>query len=712
MDSIFVLDGMTEIKELSIALNQYYSKKLPIKGEDLILNNSIKCESESNFTAFCCDIFGYLLLIGESSGRILTLPYSNIKDSKKKQVFSGHNCPITGLRFTGDNNFVISCSVDGTIIVWTVTTSFSFQDSARISSFNEVLITKTDLQSKNFDQLVANSQLAQQNEAVDYDLKLKEMSNSEKLKALDYNCKLNLGAMRSLLKELTVDNEVKAKEFEIKLKKLISMFENDLSVVKENSEKELIKKYYQFDFLFKTYQELLGCQKNIVNKSLSLVNDATNPDIEDEKDIEVYYSYKLEELSKQHKMELVQLQYEIKLNEEENRQIEIDGDYETESLKRNFERQISFYKKDNEQLQLDNCFMRKKLIHDEEKIQNLNRQREAFSEFLEYKRKKHKELESRIDRLKKHVDVSTKLLVERDEKAFKIKQNNQKLEKMRFINEHQIIEFQNNINPLKASNDDLNGNIEKIEEKCREIMSEISCLKRIKEKYQDNLYLLKSNLIRMKNKYRNVQKLEKRILNAIIDLNELDDESLIKDQLEKICKTMPKLHEEISIDKEALVEIDKQTAYLKNVIKNQKKEIEHFETESKETFLLNIKENLFIGEHFRETQCKRRELEVKFKRLKSKTSLKNVPEFINDLNKIIKIFNLNNIEDTDETNIHILQLKAIEDIIGECKKEAKKLKDILDPHNDPEYKLWMNVIEKFIKLNPETTSQNSNVRQK
>jgi hypothetical protein len=39
-----------------------------------------------------------------------------------------------------------------------------------------------------------------------------------------------------------------------------------------------------------------------VNKSISLVNDVTNTDVEDEKDIEVYYSYKLEELRKQHKM--------------------------------------------------------------------------------------------------------------------------------------------------------------------------------------------------------------------------------------------------------------------------------------------------------------------------------------------------------------------------------------------------------------------------
>ncbi len=43
--------------------------------------------------------------------------------------------------------------------------------------------------------------------------------------------------------------------------------------------------------------------------------------------------------------------------------------------------------------------------------------------------------------------------------------------------------------------------------------------------------------------------------------------------------------------------------------------------------------------------------------------------------------------------------------MASVKKEAKKLK-YFDPQNDPEYKLWMNVIEKFIKLNPET-SQNS-----
>ncbi len=41
--------------------------------------------------------------------------------------------------------------------------------------------------------------------------------------------------------------------------------------------------------------------------------------------------------------------------------------------------------------------------------------------------------------------------------------------------------------------------------------------------------------------------------------------------------------------------------------------------------------------------------------------------------KFILIRNNKIILDTDETNIHILQLKAIEDIIGECKKRSKKI---------------------------------------
>ena len=425
MENLFVLEGTNEIKQLSVAVNKK-SKNLAIRNEDLFLVDSIKASLEGSFTAFCCDMFGYLILIAESSGKIFVLPFSSTKMPKKRVEFSGHCNPVTRMHFSLDNNYLITCSIDGTIIVWKITANFSFQESVQMSSFNEVLIPKTEFQAISFDQSVKNTDLKQQNEAVSYDLKLKEMSNSEKIKALDYNCKLNLSSMRSLLIELRSDNELKAREFETKLELLLNMFQNDLQVIKDNSESELIKKYNQYEILNKTRKELL---QNGLKKRESIANEK-----EQDMEIENIYKFKIEEINKKHKEELCKMELDIRLNEEENLQIEVEGDDEIEKLRKNYENKSNFYKKDNEQLQLDVCFMRKKLIYEDEKIQNLNSKGEALAEFLKYKQKKLNELEFRIESLKVQVETSTKVLASKDEKSFKIKQKNQRLEKMRFIN--------------------------------------------------------------------------------------------------------------------------------------------------------------------------------------------------------------------------------------------------------------------------------------
>ena len=617
MENLFVLEGTNEIKQLSVAVNKK-SKNLAIRNEDLFLVDSIKASLEGSFTAFCCDMFGYLILIAESSGKIFVLPFSSTKMPKKRVEFSGHCNPVTRMHFSLDNNYLITCSIDGTIIVWKITANFSFQESVQMSSFNEVLIPKTEFQAISFDQSVKNTDLKQQNEAVSYDLKLKEMSNSEKIKALDYNCKLNLSSMRSLLIELRSDNELKAREFETKLELLLNMFQNDLQVIKDNSESELIKKYNQYEILNKTRKELL---QNGLKKRESIANEK-----EQDMEIENIYKFKIEEINKKHKEELCKMELDIRLNEEENLQIEVEGDDEIEKLRKNYENKSNFYKKDNEQLQLDVCFMRKKLIYEDEKIQNLNSKGEALAEFLKYKQKKLNELEFRIESLKVQVETSTKVLASKDEKSFKIKQKNQRLEKMRFINEHEIVEFQNNINPLKDENKRLIETINENEKKCHETMERIKRFKRLKEKYKSNLQSAKERFYKMKGKLKRLQRLQKHFSNAIISLTEIRDEALIEIEFEKIFKKLPQINNEIAIDKEAILEIDKQLEGLKRVVKRQAKETEKLDVESKETILLNIKENLFFGENLKTTLMKRVYLEKQFKNLKKKIGMKKTNE--------------------------------------------------------------------------------------
>ena len=577
LENVFVLDGRNEIKELEVPMK----KNLPIKGEDLILKNQITTNDDS-FASICCDIFGYMMLIGQSTGKIIVKPFK----SNTSNEISGHNNEITLIRFTHDNNYVISCSIDGTIIVWHITSSFSFIEPTIRSEFNQVLIAKSDLQVKNFEQLLKNTQLEEENEIIDYELKLNEMSNNEKLNLIDYNCKLDLSSLRSILKELKIENENKAKEFELKFENLIRMFENDFNIIKENSEKELIEKFNEYDRLDKIYQSILKKGENVPQ-----ISDEVN-----DWDAENVYKDEIKGIHSKHKEEFTKLEYEIRLIKEENKQIEIEGDDEIESFKKLSENKIKFYKKDNEDLQLDVCFMRKKLINDEEKVQNLNGKREAFDEFLAYKQKKIMELENRIEKLKIQVDDSKKILISKDEKCFKLKHQNQRLEKMRFINEYEIVEFHKKIDPLRNENLRLTDSITELESKCNVIMLKANRIKKMNENYKKSLTSLNRTFVNIQNRFRDVKLIEKQLFNVINYLRKISDkdEKFVEMEFEKIMLKVPKVYNKINIDMNAVSEIDSQMLQINKMLKRQTKETKKFEQQSKETVLFNIKENLFI----------------------------------------------------------------------------------------------------------------------
>ena len=319
MENLYVLDRRNQIKDLQIILN----KNLPVKGEDILENELIRPNFQNNFSSICCDMFGYMLLIGDSMGKIHVKPVK-IQETNE---FIGHNNEIMFLRFSYDNNYLISCSIDGTIIIWSVTSSFSFAESKTRNMLNEVLISKGDLQLQNYEHLVKNNQLEEENEIIDYDLKLKEMSNNEEFNLIDYNCKLDLSSMRSILKELKIMNDSKTKEFEMKIDHISKMFEKDLNAIKEISEKDLIKKFNEHDALNRIYKDLLEKKEIVADESSNEI---------DEKDLEVENRHRVQEANIKHKQETEKLEYEIRLIQEENIHIEVEGDDEIENLKNLF----------------------------------------------------------------------------------------------------------------------------------------------------------------------------------------------------------------------------------------------------------------------------------------------------------------------------------------------------------------------------------------
>lgn len=734
LEHVFVLDNNHEIRELSAVLNEYNNgKRLPIKGEDLILHSIVKnsknTTNSNRFSAFTCDLTGHVLVVGKNDGHMRIMPYLNLSSTNKNADFYAHCNKIFKIKFTCDSKYLISCSSDGTIVIWRIYLPTSFTDVSKMPCLNEVLVTKSDLLAKAHDENIANSYLSQQYEIKEYDMKLKEMAYSEKIKALNYNCKINLTKLRSLITEFNANKQYKGELFEKKIEKLINMFEYDLNIIKENGEKELVEKYYQFDLLYKLYNELKLNLEKLINTNPMTINTIsktntcesnieTSNENEEIKSIKNYYTYKIENLNKKNSAEINSLLYKIKLSQEENKQIEIEGDEEIEELKCNFNRKINFFKHNNESLQLDACFMRKKLQHNEEKVKNLILKYKKFNQFKSVRENKNNQLENNIIKLKLLLNQKMKLLMQNDEKIFKLKRQNQNCEKIRFVNEHQIVEFNNSINPLKIRNQLLAQYIANNEFQSHNLLNKIKQFNNLKEHFNEEKDKAAKNLKKIKDKQLQMKYWENFLFKAIHDLYENSqkkENKCLKLVFDRIIKHLPENlfdNQFNNYNEDVINSINKQISILNNTIAIQNKEINMVNQQTRDINVLNMKDNTFIINNVKRLETKRKELESKYARLKFQISLNetcyskqhNFMKLIDKLAQIVNIYRLNNnimsingaITQIDNSNIQ-MRLKLIDDLINECIKTSSLLNNLLNPH-DTDYLVWKNLVKKYLNL--------------
>ncbi|XP_043347269.1 cilia- and flagella-associated protein 57 isoform X2 [Dermochelys coriacea] len=153
-----------------------------------ISDSLILCEVPTfdvTYTAIVVSHSGRMVFTGTSVGTIRSMKYP-LPVHKEFNEYQGHAGPVTKMSITCDDQFLLTVSEDGCLLIWKVYDKEwrGLKREKEVGYADEVLITKTDMEEKTQVMLELKTRVEELKMENEYQLRLKDMDYNEKMKEL------------------------------------------------------------------------------------------------------------------------------------------------------------------------------------------------------------------------------------------------------------------------------------------------------------------------------------------------------------------------------------------------------------------------------------------------------------------------------------------------------------------------------------------------
>jgi len=384
------------------------------------------------------------LLFGTTVNGTLRCISQPLTDPCEFSEFPGHSDAITRMVSTIDGKNLITASNDGSIIVWN-----SYERDQKSVDHGrdlgnqwaeEVLVSRSDLEEKNREIIELKTRVEELKMENEYQLRLKDMSYNEKMKELTEKFVQEMEALK-----------VKSQLYKTEKEKQASAFEEDITRLNENHDREIVdleqSNNQKLMFEYERYQELQA-------KSQKTQTDYEHrlQELEEEKESAIErlsssYEQKLQELTNQLKQQEEERRQAHREHEETKKQIEEDADREIVEMRQKYEKQLRDRLEENMQLKGESGILNKK-------FNSLNKDIEGHKQD---KRKLHVEMEKLgniikgyekdMQALRKEIQERDETINEKEKRIYDLKKKNQELEKFKFVLDYKIKELKKQIEP-------------------------------------------------------------------------------------------------------------------------------------------------------------------------------------------------------------------------------------------------------------------------
>jgi hypothetical protein len=172
---------------------------------------------------------GRMLFVGTSKGTLRSYKYPLTKPYEFQEHVA-HTSPITRMKITYTDEFAITGSEDGSIVVWRIQDKEgrSIKRDKEVGYADEILITKSDLEEKNQLMNELKNRVNELKTESEYQLRLKDMSSADKMKELTEKFIQEMESLKTKNQVLKAEKE-----------KSDAKHEGELAVLTEKQNKEL-----------------------------------------------------------------------------------------------------------------------------------------------------------------------------------------------------------------------------------------------------------------------------------------------------------------------------------------------------------------------------------------------------------------------------------------------------------------------------------------
>ncbi|XP_059110839.1 LOW QUALITY PROTEIN: cilia- and flagella-associated protein 57 [Peromyscus eremicus] len=393
------------------------------------------------YTAITLSHSGRMMFVGTSVGTIRAMKYP-LPLQKEFNEYQAHAGPITKMLLTFDDQFLLTVAEDGCLFTWRVfdKEGRGIKREREVGFAEEVLVTKTDMEEKAQIMLELKTRVEELKMENEYQLRLKDMNYSEKIKELTDKFIQEMESLKTKNQVLKTEKEKQDVHHREHIEELLDKQSRELQDLECCNNQKLLLEYEK-------YQELQLKSQRMQEEYEKQLRDNDETKSQALEELTEFYEAKLQEKTSLLEEAQEDVRQQLREFEETKKQIEEDEDREIQDIKTKYERKLRDEKESNLRLKGETGIMRKKFSSLQKEIE----ERTNDIEILKAEQMKLqgviKSLEKDIQGLKREIQERDETIQDKEKRIYDLKKKNQELEKFKFVLDYKIKELKKQIEP-------------------------------------------------------------------------------------------------------------------------------------------------------------------------------------------------------------------------------------------------------------------------
>ncbi|XP_038622165.1 cilia- and flagella-associated protein 57 [Tachyglossus aculeatus] len=407
------------------------------------------------YTSVVISHSGRMVFVGTSVGTIRSMKHP-LPLQKEFNEYQGHSSSVTKMIITTDDQFLLTISEDGCLMIWKVfdKDGRGVKREREVGFSEEVLVTKTDMDEKTQVMLELKTRVEELKMENEYQLRLKDMNYTEKIKELTEKFIQEMESLKTKNQVLKTEKEKQETQHHEQVCEMLEKQRRELQDLECGNSQKLLLEYEKYQELQVKSQRM----QEEYEKQLRDTDEAKNQALEE---LTEYYEIKLHEKTSLLEEAQDDARQQLREFEETKRQIEEDEDREIQDIKIKYERRLRDEKESNLRLKGETGIMRKKFSSLQKEIE----ERSSDIDTLKMEQLKLqgiiKALEKDIQGLKREIQERDETIQDKEKRIYDLKKKNQELEKFKFVLDYKIRELKKQIEPRE---NDIKAKKEQIQE--------------------------------------------------------------------------------------------------------------------------------------------------------------------------------------------------------------------------------------------------------